>query len=391
LKINKQDPRHYWLLLLFAFNVLVGIVFRWVLGKRKGVIVLYGHKLNGNLLAIYEYLRSHPDSGFQVHYLTMDSAYAKVLSAKNVATLSSSNTRDVIQACRAEVVITDHGLHSLYLLLTLTNTCFIDVWHGIPFKGFDGIDYRPQHRYTATFVTSPSMEVVFTGKYGFQTSQVYVTGYGRTDRLYKGEYNQELIFKELNIENKPKKVVLYAPTWRHELGGHNPAECDLLDPELLFEMNEFARSEGFLLIVRSHLNELIESRDDLTNVSFVPLSQYPDTEAVLYVSDVLINDWSSIAFDFLVLRRPVVFIDRPPPFRKGFTYGPNYRFGPVVNNIASLKEMVRTACRDPGRFIKNYDNKMNEVSREVYDDSLDGHATQRYIENIAGIIANARH
>ena len=48
---------------------------------------------------------------------------------------------------RAGALVTDHGLHCLSLLVRLGGLPAYDVWHGIPFKGFDADDFRAQHRY----------------------------------------------------------------------------------------------------------------------------------------------------------------------------------------------------------------------------------------------------
>src|SRR3546814_3640481 len=75
---------------------------------------------------------------------------------------------------------------------------------------------------------------------------------------------------------------------------------------------------------------------DFPGVVAFPGDLYPNTEEILQISDALICDWSSIAFDYLLLDRPTYFLDVPPPFRKGLALGANYRFGPVVLGLEQL-------------------------------------------------------
>src|SRR3546814_11702319 len=75
---------------------------------------------------------------------------------------------------------------------------------------------------------------------------------------------------------------------------------------------------------------------DFPCVVAFPGDLYPNTEEILQISDALICDWSSIAFDYLLLDRPTYFLDVPPPFRKGLALGANYRFGPVVLGLEQL-------------------------------------------------------
>jgi len=63
----------------------------------------------------------------------------------------------------------------LHLLLKLTDMKFIDVWHGIPFKGFDADDFRALHDYDAVLVASPSMKSMYEGKFGFDSARSLLT------------------------------------------------------------------------------------------------------------------------------------------------------------------------------------------------------------------------
>src|SRR5690606_40302310 len=59
---------------------------------------------------------------------------------------------------------------------------FFDVWHGIPFKGFDADDFRVQHRYDECWVASPLLRDLYIQRFGFEPQRVVATGYARTDR-----------------------------------------------------------------------------------------------------------------------------------------------------------------------------------------------------------------
>jgi CDP-glycerol glycerophosphotransferase len=79
MKLDKHNIRHWWYLLLFAFNVALAIAcrpFRRRAGRR---VLLYGHKLNGNLLAIQQQL-STTQPRVEAVYLTRDPSYHRELS-----------------------------------------------------------------------------------------------------------------------------------------------------------------------------------------------------------------------------------------------------------------------------------------------------------------------
>jgi CDP-glycerol glycerophosphotransferase (TagB/SpsB family) len=61
-------------------------------------------------------------------------------------------------------------------------------------------------------------------------------------------------------------------------------------------------------VIRSHLNARIRERE-FDNVLYCPMKTFPDTAGLLQETDLLACDWSSIAFDYLALHRPAIFVD----------------------------------------------------------------------------------
>ena len=387
MKVDKTNARHWVYLVIFTINVLVGVIFRWLKGRNTADLVLYGHKLNGNLRALYGYLGKRGDHRFSVSYLVVDPAYARHLRNDGVRVLSGLGVRDVIWACRAACVVTDHGPHSLYFLQKLTGAKFVDVWHGIPFKGFDQADFHWLHKYNATFVSSPSMKRMYENRYGFGSHQVKVTGYARTDALVNSEYEKQEILGVLGLPEGYRKIILFAPTWHHGKQAHSNIPFEMTPVGFFTRLHDLAQRHNWLIIFRAHLNSDDNKTQSFPNIRFIPLSEYPDTEALLFVSDVLVSDWSSIVFDFLVLRRPTVFIDITAPFAKGFSYGPEYRFGPVVSDFAQLTDTLVRSCERSDDLLTDYSDHMWRVRREVYGRYADGRATERYVCEIDRLLA----
>src|SRR5690606_20171811 len=92
----------------------------------------------------------------------------------------------------------------------------------------------------------------------------------------------------------------------------------------------------------------------LSNVRAMPGSAYPQTEELLYLSDVLVSDWSSIVFDYLPLHRPTIFLDVKFPYRDGFTIGKKYRFGEIVSSLDELAAAIEQYVAHPEVFTKKY-------------------------------------
>ena len=105
----------------------------------------------------------------------------------------------------------------------------------------------------------------------------------------------------LGIESD-KKIIMYAPTFRKD---NNIEKYKFDYSKIIKEFNEMFSTE-FVLIIRLHPNIFksstklnLESIKDVYNASF-----YSDMQELLSVSDILITDYSSSMFDFMLSRKP---------------------------------------------------------------------------------------
>ena len=55
MKIDRKNPRHWWLLLKQCVYTLLGLALRPLRGEAKPSVILYGHQLSGNLKALYAF------------------------------------------------------------------------------------------------------------------------------------------------------------------------------------------------------------------------------------------------------------------------------------------------------------------------------------------------
>jgi len=104
--------------------------------------------------------------------------------------------------------------------------------------------------------------------------------------------------KELGI-NDDTKVVLYAPTFRNsdDLSYITSLDANMLLNEL---RNKF--SGNWVLVYRLHPN--VKFNKDFPKGT-IDASSYKDMQALLLISDVLLTDYSSVMFDFMLLENPI--------------------------------------------------------------------------------------
>ena len=385
MKIDKGNPIHWLLLLAFFVLSAVGAMLRFVRsGRDESLVVLYGHRLNGNLLALHQYMVAHPEAGFRPVFLTMDRSYRDGLREARVRCCWASGIECARLLARASVLVSDHGLHAMqpwHGLYRRLGMRFVDVWHGIPFKGFDADDFRLQHCYDEIWVASNLCRRLYVERFGFRPERVVVTGYARNDRLLKPAADSTTIRQSLGLPCVGP-LLLFAPTWKQDAAGRSLYPFGCQEHEFLDALTALAARHSGSVVLRSHFNSGEVGDGPLVNVYGLPASRFPDTESILLACDVLVCDWSSIAFDFLLLDRPTVFLDVEAPFRKGFSLGPQYRFGPVVDSLSALLDALETTLSDPKAYWRTYGDRHKRIRQRVYGGIDDGGSAGRYVQRL---------
>ena len=384
MKIDKTKPAHWLLLALQGLYCIVVIMLRPLTRKPgKPIVILYGHQLSGNLEALYQGWRGSGVQDFDLYYLSLDPEQSRQLKAQGIEVLQCNKMMDMLVLCRATAFVCDHGLHMLEPLVHLSNIKFIDVWHGVPFKGFDGADFRLQHHFDEIWVTSPLLRETYIDKFGFSPDRTLVLGYARTDKLFNDDLPGN-DFRAIASIPQDSKVILYAPTWKQDEKERKIFPFAESEKAFLSALNNICEKNQAKLIIRSHLNTDIDEAD-FANVIYCPQKTFRNTEDLLLVSDILICDWSSIAFDFLATGKPTIFLDVPPPFSKGLSLGKEYRFGEVVTTIDNLTSKLSQYLSNPATYTEEHGDLCEKVRADVYAENQDGRVVERQLARLRKI------
>ncbi|ERQ00149.1 hypothetical protein Q674_03275 [Acinetobacter sp. COS3] len=376
MKINKKDPIHWFILFIFSINIVLCIIYKFISKKNNNTIVLYGHKLNGNLKALYD---NKNKDVCNFYFLTIDPTYYKELKKQNINVLSGMKLKDIFTVAQSPLIISDHGLHSLIFFLKFTDIKFIDVWHGIPFKGFDKNDFKVQHQYDEVWVTSKLLKEIYVKKFGFSINKVKLIGYTRTDILVHKNINTLEIKKSIGIPVHllDRKIILFAPTWVQDDKHRNIFPFQQDETIFLQRLNQLCLHTNSICLLRKHLNTPIAQQKYPEFIFDCSYAKFPDAESILLISDILVCDWSSIAFDYLLLDRPTIFLDVPAPFSKGFSLDKNYRFGHIVSSVDDLFLSLEKYLLNPELYIEKYTETSLKIKEALYDDLADGQVVER--------------
>lgn len=125
--------------------------------------------------------------------------------------------------------------------------------------------------------------------------------------------------------------------------------------------------------------------DELKNIKQVfHTSPYKntDTQPLLYISDVLITDWSSIANDFILLNRPIIFLETQFPAKK-FVLKPEDRAGQIVKNKKEFFEALYKSIMQPDLHKEKREKTLKKLYKYV-----DGFSAKRCSEEIFELLEN---
>lgn len=136
--------------------------------------------------------------------------------------------------------------------------------------------------------------------------EILETGYPRNDALMNPNPGlREKVLSVFKIDPS-KKIVLYAPTFR---SNKDLSVYDLDYPRLIQALNQRFTGD-FTVLLRLHPYIAKLSANLPANGPVVNASYYDDMQELLAISDVLITDYSSTMFEFMLTKRPVFLYAR---------------------------------------------------------------------------------
>lgn len=385
MKVERDKLLHWLLLLISGMNILIAIPFR-LLKKKDTKRVVFYYQMHGNNKALADYIAEN-DKSIEMYFLAFPE-YIKIYQGKhNLRSLNMLNPFDMIKVAQSDVVVTNYGALTLVYLAKFTNIKFVDVWHGLPMlKNQTSKIMNYLNYYAEVWVSSEVMRKFYKEKYTLR-SKLVVTGYGRTDKLYSGAYDDAGVREKYGLP-KDRKIVLIAPTWKHNNPNRKELPFGLAPDEFIRELNKLAEKTDCFVVFRAHMLS-----DDIgaagKNIKALSSHDYPDTEEIISVADIVVTDWSSIAYDFMATKRPVIFIESQAPFvgdELEDRCTPGNRFGPIVRDIREFKRITTKYLKDPESYKKEHKIDIDRIEAIAYGGTLDGKATQRYFERLSKLL-----
>ena len=202
MKFNKYSINHYFIFIWSLLLLLIAVPVRYVkISPNKKTVILYGHKLYGNLKAIYD---SKSQINSSIYFLTLDKNYYQNLAKKNVNVIYGLNLIHVIKVVKSTVFVCDHGLHFYKILMYLSNIVFLDTNHGVTHNK-DGLKfYNYFSKFDEVWMMSKYQKKLYE-EYDYKSNNLVITGYGRLDSLFEFT-NKDKGGESKNYQQSQRKV-----------------------------------------------------------------------------------------------------------------------------------------------------------------------------------------
>jgi CDP-Glycerol:Poly(glycerophosphate) glycerophosphotransferase len=263
---------------------------------------------------------------------------------------------DLLYASRFDLILSpiwELGFHQLPRLkrvqgirksLGLGSFKSVQLFHGLAEKNGAGVGTRELAEWFDYFFLLNRRSCRYYEELGIRAERLRLIGFGKLDQLARGDVDPSSLRQRLAL--RPGPVVLYAPTW----------EFVNDDPDLLEGVISRLALAPAQSVVKLH--DLTYRRYD--GSGFVECLQHKnpsvrfvrdaDSNSCLALADLLISDMSSIAFEYLVLDRPLLFVETPEMATRFGTKSLEYELrqcGHIVKELDDLLDFIRRSLNDP--------------------------------------------
>ncbi len=325
------------LIVMFAFILFpFARLFLW--HKKIWIVSEHGYEARDNGYSFFKYMRrDHPEVNCYYAIDFKSSDYPKIKELGNPIKFGSF--KHFAYWCAARYIISSktQGFCPSYYLTLLRKKVhlwgkYVFLQHGITKDDQKFLYKKPSKIDLFICGAKPEYDDI-KAHYGYKENEVAYTGFARFDDYFG---------------LTPKNQILVMPTWRRYAENVKFEETEYFKTWHAFinseELNAILKDSGVSLYFYLHPHfkqHLHLFKTNCSNIKVIPFEN-SDLQVLIQESKMFITDFSSLAFDFGYMKRPVIYYqyDEEKYFSGHYIKGYfDYRkdgFGKVCNDFSSL-------------------------------------------------------
>lgn len=384
-------------IILFTVNVLV-LIISLIIPKSDKIIVIggwFGKRFADNSKHFFLYVNENRiNLGIdKIVWITRKHSIKEELRNKGFDAYMAWSFYSIWYHLRAKIHLIDQSPLDINSFFSVRSVR-INLWHGFPLKkigvfvnsfnerkNLKNISFVKHLKMLFTRGYWGKMYILTTSKFSaeilgeaFDVSKekIIISGYPRNYETIISNPIKYVCEKErqyLNIVEKAKEegntIIGYFPTFRDkkETLIFGTKDCNELG-----ELLNYFKSSNIKVICKSHFAGKDDKFGDMHNhEAFINLPSDSDVYTFLSKVDILITDYSSIYFDYLLWKRPIIFFPYDLDYYRDedrgliFDYD-EYTPGPKVFNSQELRELLSKGIDD---LRISYESSYFEAARDL--------------------------
>lgn len=351
--------------------------------KMNRVTFISGRRseLSGNEKFVYDKLKDIKEIDFQFLMFSSAKGHYNIENIKRFFELYTTS----------RVVIVDDYFRMLNIVPKKDDVKLFQLWHACgAFKTFGftriGKDGGPRqwaknHRmYDYAVVSSKNISKHYAEGFGIPDSCILPSGVPRTDIFCDSGYKEKTraAFFKKYPQLKNKKIILFAPTFRGK------GQMSAYYPTDKFNPNEICSALGdeYAIIIKLHpfckekyrIEEKYKDR-------IIDLSNADELNDLLFVTDLLITDYSSVVFEASLLDIPMLFyaFDLDEYIENRDFYYDFKEF--IPGKTVFLQDELIKAVQS-----NDFESEKVEKFKHKFFDDIDGQSSQRVANKIISLL-----
>ena len=352
--------------------------------ENKIIMSSYDHKkISCNPKYVTKYIIQHlPVNSFEIVWILDNDDFGEFKNSPDIRFIKSNSSDFIREMSSSKFIL--YNKRTNFKVPKRKGQKYIQLWHSSArLKKIEGdaASHLSSHYIREAKKDSNKIDLMLSGSQHstdiFQRAfwyhgEILNVGTPRNDIFFNNNIELVKTIKERLGVSPDTKICLYAPTFRSK---YMYNYFDILKEDLIHSLSE-KFGDNWKLLIRLHPN-LSKHKVNIDNNNILDVSSYHDIQEILYVSDIVISDYSSLIFDFCITKRPVfLFV---PDLEEYYQFERDLYF--------KLEELPFTMAKSFGELktlITNFDYEEYQKKLEQFISDLgsfeEGRASQKVVE-----------